>query len=160
MVAQAAALLLWDVCLLAVSFVTSVTSPGQGLSEVLRSRSGVGLFVELLVFGALATAVPCVVLLRTLCPQHAASRGPVSPRKANSLHVSIMRDLLCICGCAWRPLHGSGVLAVAGMQAAIVQQSCNSIEQLCSGIALIMPLHYRGAQRRCLGGRSCWRGLL
>ena len=87
--AQAAALLLWDVCLLAISFLTSMTSPGQGLSEILRLRSGVGLFVELLVFGALATAVPCVVLLRTLCPQDAASRGPVSPRKA--------RPPLCVC---------------------------------------------------------------
>ena len=99
-VAQAAALLLWDVCLLAVSCVTSITSPGHGLSEILRLRSGVGLFVELLVFGALATAVPCVVLLRTLCPQDAAGRGPVSPRKADPLHVQITRDLLCMCGCA------------------------------------------------------------
>ncbi|CAK0785366.1 hypothetical protein CVIRNUC_008574 [Coccomyxa viridis] len=93
-VAQAAALLLWDVCLLAISFLTSLTSPGEGLSEILRLRSGVGLFVELLVFGALVTAVPCVVLLRTLCPQDAASRGPVSPRKGRSKALSRRQKLL------------------------------------------------------------------
>ena len=108
-VAQSAALLLWDVCLLAISFLTSITSPGEGLSEILRLRSGVGLFVELLVFGALVTAVPCVVLLRTLCPQDAASRGPVSPRKARPLscvyHAECVVSLrLCLEYIAWEQL--------------------------------------------------------
>ncbi len=83
-VAQATALLLWDVCLLGMSFVASYIGPADGLASILRLRSGVGLFVELLVFGAIATAVPCVVLLRTLCPHGPAGKSIVSRTQASS----------------------------------------------------------------------------
>lgn len=81
-VAQASALLLWDIAALGVSFLASVVNPGSSLAGVLRGRSDVGLFVELLVFGVLAAAVPCVVLLRMLCPQGAAGKSTVSRSQA------------------------------------------------------------------------------
>ena len=84
-VAQATGLLLWDVILLGMSFVASCFGPSHGLSNILRLRSDVGLFVELLVFGAIATAVPCVVLLRTLCPHGAAGKSIVSRTQARPL---------------------------------------------------------------------------
>ena len=82
-VAQASALLLWDVILLGMSFVASYLCPSHALASVLRLRSDVGLFVELLVFGAIATAVPCVVLLRTLCPNGAAGKSIVARTQAS-----------------------------------------------------------------------------
>ena len=83
-VAQATALLLWDVSLLGSSFVASCIRPAHDLANVLRLRSDVGLFVELLVFGAIATAVPCVVLLRTLCPHGAAGKSIVTRNQART----------------------------------------------------------------------------
>ena len=76
--AQATALLLWDVMLLGMSFAASYIDPLHSLGSVLRLRSDVGLFVELLVFGAIAAAVPWVVLLRTLCPQGPVGKSTVS----------------------------------------------------------------------------------
>ena len=94
--AQAAALLLWDVCLLGLSFLASLGSPGNlGLGSIIRRRSDVALFVELLVFGALAAAVPCVVLLRTLCPQPASGSGVVSRNQAG-LH-AVPQILILVC---------------------------------------------------------------
>jgi hypothetical protein len=96
-VAQAASLLLWDVCLLGLSFLASLGSPGSlGLGSIIRRRSDVALFVELLVFGALAAALPCVVLLRTLCPQPASGSGVVSRNQAKLHAVPQMLILVCI----------------------------------------------------------------
>jgi len=77
-VAQASALLLWDVALLGLSFVARTVSPAHDLASIVRLRSDVGLFVELLVFGAIAAAVPCVVLLRMLFPHGEAGKSIVS----------------------------------------------------------------------------------
>lgn len=84
-VAQSSALLLWDVALLGLSFVARTVSPAHGLASIVRLRSDVGLFVELLVFGAIAAAVPCVVLLRTLFPHGEAGKSVVSsPTKSQA----------------------------------------------------------------------------
>ena len=97
MVAQAVALLLWDVCLLGLSFLATLGSQGRlGLRSIIRRRSDVALFVELLVFGALAAAVPCVVLLRTLCPQPASGSGVVSRNQAKLHAVPQMLILVCM----------------------------------------------------------------
>ena len=86
-VAQASALLLWDVALLGLSFVVCTVRPAHGLTSIVRLRSDVGLFVELLVFGAIAAAVPCVVLLRTLFPHGAAGKSVgVEPYKDSGKH--------------------------------------------------------------------------
>lgn len=86
-VAQATALLLWDVSLLGLSYVASYIGPAHSLARILWLRSDVGLFVELLVFGSIATAVPCVVLLRTLCPHGAAGKSIVTSIQARLLNL-------------------------------------------------------------------------
>ncbi|BDA46982.1 probable dolichol kinase at C-terminar half [Coccomyxa sp. Obi] len=111
-VAQAIALLLWDVLLLGASFAAglldvAVPRSGQwsshpssvhqrkGLSSIFASRSEVGLFVELLVFGALLTGLVVGQLLRSLhAPAAQAGKQDKEPKQAVSVAADGSRDAL------------------------------------------------------------------
>lgn len=110
-VAQAVALLLWDVLLLGASFIAGLmergallngqhsgqqtewpaqkSGAGSGVSNILASRSEVSLFVELLVFGALLTGLIVSQLLRAL---QAPAALPERRQKEPSQAVSVAAD--------------------------------------------------------------------
>lgn len=114
-VAQAIALLLWDVLLLGASFAAAlldaaVSQSGQwssqlgslssvhqrkGLSSIFASRSEVGLFVELLVFGALLTGLVVSQLLRSLhAPAAHSEKQDKEPNQAVSVAADGSREAL------------------------------------------------------------------
>lgn len=146
-VAQAIALLLWDVLLLGASFSAgildaAVPQSGQwssqlgslssvrhhgGLSSIFASRSEVGLFVELLVFGALVTGLVVSQLLRSLHPPAAQSKKQdKDPNQAVSVAADGSREALAtgqdncsggvrtggVAGGDWRALRSVGLLVV------------------------------------------------
>ena len=93
-VAQALALLAWDVALLGVCAAVETLGPGLGLglggtatgqgtavfaSAVLRERSPVGLFVELLVAAAVLVGTLAAPLLQTVFGQRDAPVKPSTP---------------------------------------------------------------------------------